>query len=406
VRRFAVAVTAALAFGLAGGGATLGGPSIVDAGYGVTVGSTSVEPAAIEREAGRLAQQRRRRLPAARRAAADRAVERLWLEGEAAERGLLRDPAAHPALVLLRAEVADELAGAWHVRDAGGFARAFEGFHRRWRSRTRCEPAYRDPYADRCANRAGAAAGTCRWMGEATLCALARRHGARWLVVQDAASARRTRLGARRLPGPRRAHRLEHAPGAGRPLVARLRSRRQAVGLALAVYESARAIRERAARIARRRRAAAAAARAAERRREARARERTERMRDPTLSEAAVAAARPVCARQAAASDPYLFGFGMQDVIGAAEGLVAARAALARGLAGSAQDSFDRRKLRPLLGAVAEGNRRLARLAAAEAAGDHARAAALVARFGAQAESERALARRLGLGDCLVHPGR
>src|SRR5215207_9883394 len=114
----------------------------------------------------------------------------------------------------------------------------------------------------------------------------------------------------------------------------------------------------------------AAAARAAAARRESAARERAARMRDRRLSEPALAAAREACELQAAASEPYMFGFGMQDVIGGAEGLIIARAALARRLERSARDAYDRRKLRPLVRAVAAGNRALARLAAAEAAGD------------------------------------
>jgi hypothetical protein len=387
VRRAGVALTAALACGLVGwGGPTLGGSSTVGAVAGVTVGSERVAPAAIEAAAARLARRRPRRLPAARRTAADRAIERLWLEGEAAERGLLR---VDPDMPLLRRAVADALVGAPRRRDRRRFAHAFDAFHERWRSRTRCEAAYHDPYADRCGNRAGAAAGTCRWMGEATLCALSGDRRARWLVVRDAASARASRGGAN---GVRR--------------VVRLRSRARAVELALAVYASARAARHTAWRRARRARAAAAAERAAAGEHEARARERESRLRDPRLSGPAIASARAACARQVEESDPYLFGFGIQDVVGGAEGLIAVRAALARRLAGAARNGFDRRKLRPLVRAIAAGNRELARLATADAAGDHRAAATLVARFDARTEPERAVARRLGLGDCLVRPAR
>jgi hypothetical protein len=378
VRRAATALIAALALGVAGWGATTRGGASA-AGDGVTVGSARVSLEAIEAEAARLAGGRPRRLAAARRAAADRAIERLWLDGEAAARGLR--PGAD--LVLLRGAVADALAGRGPERSARRFARAFDAFHERWRSRTRCAGAYHDPYEDRCGNRAGAAAGTCRWMGEATLCSLSGDRRARWLVVQDAARVRR------------------------------VRSRARAVALAIEIYSSARAARAEAARRARRARAAADAERAAaalaERRareRAARSSERAARMRDPHLSEPALAGARAACERQVADSDPYMFGFGMQDVVGGAEGLIAARAALARGLMGAAQDGVDRRKLRPLVLAVAAGNRELARLAAADAADDHAAAARVLASLDARTAPERALARRLELGDCLVRPAR
>jgi hypothetical protein len=398
VRRSGITVIAALAFGLAGWGATTLGGAPESDGDGVTVGSAQLAPAAIEAEAARLAGHRPRRLPAARRAAADRAIERMWLDGEAAARGL-RAPGD---LTQLRAEVADALAGVHPRRDASRFAKAFDAFHGRWRARTRCEPAYHDPYADRCGNRDGARAGTCRWMGEATLCAV---RGDRWLVVQDAASARATRRAARGLPHPL-ASRLRHAQTEAGSLVVRLRSRARAVAIALAVYASARAVRDRAAKRMELARAAAAAAHAMAARSEARARERASRMRDPRLSGPALSVARAACARQVADSDPYVFGFGMQDVIGAVEGLIAARAALVRQLTGAAQDVIDRRKLQPLLRAVADGNRELGLLAAADAAGDPAAAAELVARFDAHTEQEQTLARRLDLGDCLVRPAR
>jgi hypothetical protein len=101
-----------------------------------------------------------------------------------------------------------------------------------------------------------------------------------------------------------------------------------------------------------------------------------------------------------------MFAFGLQDVLGSAEGLFAARSALARRLAGAAGDAFDRRRLRPLVRAISAGNRQLARLAAAEASGDDAAVAGLVARFDALTEPERALARALGLGECVVRPAR
>jgi hypothetical protein len=55
---------------------------------------------------------------------------------------------------------------------------------------------------------------------------------------------------------------------------------------------------------------------------------------------------------------------------------------------------------------VRAGNRELERLAAAAAAGDDSGAAAVVAGFDARTAPERALARRLALGDCLVRPAR
>jgi hypothetical protein len=110
------------------------------------------------------------------------------------------------------------------------------------------------------------------------------------------------------------------------------------------------------------------------------------------------------CARQARESDPYLFGFGLQDVVGQAEGLVAVRAALAERLVAAARDDVDRDKLRPLLAAIRDGSGQLVRIA--RAAGDQAAVDAFVARFDARTGPERASARRLGLGDCLVRPAR
>ena len=214
-------------------------------------------------------------------------------------------------------------------------------------------------------------------MGEATLCSLRAARRARWLVIRDA--------GAK---------------------VVRVRSRAAAVALAVSAYAPVRAARARTSRIALRADAAAAAELSAAAAREARERARELRRRDPRLSEPALAAARAACRRQVADSDPYMFAFGLQDVLGGAEGVFAARSALARRLAGSAQDTFDRRKLRPLVGAIGKGNRELARLAAAAAAGDDEAVTAIVARLDARTEPERALARGLDLGDCLVRPAR
>jgi hypothetical protein len=330
-------------------------------------------------------------------AAPDLAIERRWLEGEAAARGLPRIR----GLAALRGQVADAIAGEGPPPSAGRLARAFGAFHERWRARTRCTAAYRDPHADRCGDVAPAAEGTCRWLGEATVCGLA---GRDWLVLR-----------------PKRP---------GRPRSLRVHSRRRALAVARTLYVAARRERARTARRAR----AAAAARAADRRaaerraaadrraadrraaqdkaaaaRRAAAAQPTEvaaAASDPRLGGAALAAGRAACARQAADSDPYLFGFGMQDVVGQADGLIAARGALARRLRATAHGEADRRRLEPLLDAIAAGSRQLAALAAADVAGDRAAVEARVARFDDRTEPERAASRRLGLGDCLVRPAR
>jgi hypothetical protein len=100
-----------------------------------------------------------------------------------------------------------------------------------------------------------------------------------------------------------------------------------------------------------------------------------------------------------------MFVFGMQDIVGQTQGLIGARAALTRRLRASAADGIDRRKLRPLLGAIAAGNRELRRLAA-HPAGDLATLAERVASLDARTEPERGISRRLGLGDCLARPAR
>jgi hypothetical protein len=288
---------------------------------------------------------------------------------------------------VLRAQVADALAGK-PLPAPATFAAAFDRFHERWRARTRCLRGYRDPYEDRCGDGAAAAAGSCRWMGEATLCSLQPGVGRRWLVVARDLSGRQVAG----LP-----HRLAAQLRGARASGLRLRTRDDAIVVVRAVYAAASSGRERAAE-----RARAAARRAAERARAAR--ERAARLGDPQLAGEALAGAQDACRRQVRASDPYLFGFGMQDVIGQAEGLIAARAALAERLVASARDDIDRDKLRPLLEAVARGSRELARMARADAADDHAAVAALVAGFDARTGRERAISRRLGLGDCLVRP--
>jgi hypothetical protein len=321
----------------------------------VTVGKARIEASALEAVAAKTAGKHADRLPAARVAAADRAIERVWLEGEAAERGLR--PAA--AIDALRGQVADALAGPGHPPTAAQLAAVFEDFHARWRAVTGCLPAYQDPYEDRCGNVARAATGTCRWMGEATLCQVP----GRWLVVR---AGRRTE---------------------------RFRSHRRALDVARAAYVAARA--ERAARAADRRAAAdRARARAA----------LAARRRDPRLAGVALTTARDACHRQLQESDPYMFGFGMQDTVGYAEGLIAVRTAFVRRVAGAASDRIDREKLAPLIAAVRAGNRELTELAAAELTGNTAAVTAGVARFDARTAPERTAARRLGLGDCLARP--
>lgn len=101
-----------------------------------------------------------------------------------------------------------------------------------------------------------------------------------------------------------------------------------------------------------------------------------------------------------------MFGFGMQDVPGQTQGLIAARAALARRPRASAADTIDRHKLRPLIAAIAVGDHELQRLAASPPSADLATLAHRTARLNARTEPERAISRRLGLGDCLARPAR
>jgi hypothetical protein len=93
-----------------------------------------------------------------------------------------------------------------------------------------------------------------------------------------------------------------------------------------------------------------------------------------------------------------MFGFGMQDIVGQTQGLIAARAALTRRLRASAADGIDRRKLRPLLGAIAAGNRELRRLAA-HPAGDLATLAERVARLDAWTRGRSRSARSVAAWD-------
>jgi hypothetical protein len=371
--RAVVLLIVALCLAVAGWVAVRAGGSVTpDPEEPVVVGSTRVPATALEATAARSARRGGGSVPAARRAAADRAIERLWLSGEAAARGL----SAEAELAALRGQVADALAGPGPLRDAAHLAATFDAFHARWRARTRCLPAYRDPYEDRCGDAAPAAAGTCHWMGEATLCSLGGHVRRRWLVVRA---------------------------GGAPPTTRRFRSRAGAIALARAAYAAARATRARAAASAREAARLAEGARAQARSRARLRQERAARLRDPRLSERALVAARAACRDQVRASDPFMFGFGMQDVIGQAEGLVGTRAALMDRLA-AAGDPIDRRKLQPLIAAVRDGSRELARIGSADATGDHAAVADRVARFDARTAPERAISRRLGLGECLVRP--
>jgi hypothetical protein len=386
--RVLVLLIGALCAAAAGWAAVGAGGSVApDGDAPVVVGSERIAAAELERAAARSAGARPRRLPAARKAAADRAIERRWLAGEAAALGLRPER----ELTALRGQVADALVGPGPLPRAARLAAAFDSFHARWRERTRCLPAYQDPYEDRCGDGAGAAAGTCRWMGAATLCVL---RGRRWLVVGH------VRAAAARLPG-----RLASRIRAGASVV-RLRSRADAIAVARAVYGAARDARAHAAAAARAAAQLAQAARARAADDARRAKEREQRMRDPRLSAAALASVREACRRQLRDSDPYMFGFGMQDVVGQAEGLIAAREALAGRLLSSTPDGIDRAKLRPLIAALAAGDRELGRLAAADAVGDGAAVARRVARLDERTEPERAISRRLGIGDCLARPGR
>ena len=306
----------------------------------------------------------------------DAAIELAWLEGEAAARGLR--PAAR--LEDLRGQIADAVVGNDPAPTGRELWAAFGAFHARWRERTRCLPALRDPYADRCGDvPPGQPVAACRWLGDATVCPL---RGRRWLVIRG-----RTR--------------------------AKVRSRAAALTRARARYVAARARRDRAAAVARRaadaqRRARerAAAAQAKADRRAQVLRERRKRARDPRLAGTLLATARAACQVQVSESEPYLFAFGMQDVVGQVDGLLGARATLAQQLRSAAAGKIERRKLRPLLDALAEGDRVLAGIATAQVARDRAAVAARVARLDQHTESERAASRRLGLGDCLVRPAQ
>ena len=97
-----------------------------------------------------------------------------------------------------------------------------------------------------------------------------------------------------------------------------------------------------------------------------------------------------------------MFGFGMQDVVRPGAGPDRrSRGARARASLATA-DAIDRRKLRPLVAAIAAGNHELVRLASARPRDDRQARRPLDART----EPERAISRRLGLGDCLARPAR
>ena len=72
----------------------------------------------------------------------------------------------------------------------------------------------------------------------------------------------------------------------------------------------------------------------------------------------------------------------------------------------AATDEVDGRKLRPLVDAIAAGNRELVRLGSEDLLGDVAAVAKRVSRLDARTEPERAISRRLGLGECLARPAR
>ena len=265
--------------------------------------------AAIEAAAARLAGGRPRRLPAARRAAADRAIERLWLEGEAAARGL--EPLR--GLTLLRGEVADALAGPRPRTGSAPLRAGVPGLPRALAVADALRAGVSRPVRGPLREPGRGRRGDLPVDGRGDAVRGRRRGRARWLVVRDAASARsrvvadagsparapwRSRW---RLYGPARG-RVRRAAGARDGAESRARARRVHAGRAAA------AARGGAARVSGRRDWATRACRSRpwpRRARRARARSRD--------------------------SDPYMFGFGMQDVVGGAEGLIVARTALARG---------------------------------------------------------------------------
>jgi hypothetical protein len=338
--RSSLALSAAAVFLLAAPSSGSGGP---DAAHPVTVGSS--------------------RLAAAPPAVMEQRVQAAWLRDEARGLGL-------PAGPDLRMRVADALAGV----TGRGIPGAFNRFHERHRAATRCLPAATDPYADRCIDQPPAPAGSCRWMGEATLCRVQAGGGRTWLVV-------------RRSGGSRRFGRHRRAIAEGRRIYLRAREgRERVVREALAERSRLRAAAERRHRLAQ---AQAARRRVLQARRA--------RLADPRLSAASLAPARRACVLFGRDAELYAFGIGTQDPAGQANGLLAARAALERRLGRAAADRVDRRKLAPLLRALRGGDAQLRRLRVARelehvyAARDrYLRVARRAGRVGA----------RLGLPDC------
>jgi hypothetical protein len=305
------------------------------------------------------------RLAAAPLPALDKRIEAAWLRAEAAAQGL---PASAPGV---RVRVADALAGS----RGQGIPASFERYHARHRAATRCLPAYRDPIADRCADRAENVASACRWMGEATLCRVAADRR-RWLVV----------------------HR--------RPRVRRFSRRRDAVAAARSIYLHARESRARAALQASaaraRRRDAAQRRRGAAERRAQRAREAARlaaRRDDPHLSLQTLSAASDACVLYRTDAEPYAFGVALQDPGGQAEGLLVARKMLAARLRRAAADAIDRRKVGRLVSALAAGDRELHRVLEG---GDAERLLARRGRFERATEREARVAAKLGLDGCLA----
>jgi hypothetical protein len=266
------------------------------------------------------------------------------VRGELGGRERLRD---------LRAAVADQLA--LGVRDAQRFAWIFDSFHLRWRERTACVPEFHDPVMDRCANHGPSSAGTCRWMGELTLC---RVNAARptWLLL---------------------------GPGGDRR---KARSLAAAARLAFAAYRDARDERAAAAREAADEAARVARAAAIEAGQEAATRALRARMASPKLAPAALDGLQSACRRYRRDVELYQFG-AMQDPEGWAYGVSSARKRFAAALRAAPLDSIDRGKAQALE----------TRLRSDEALDD-------AERFADLARGDQAEAARLGLS-CLAVPG-
>lgn len=300
--------------------------------------------------------------------AVDRRIEGEWLRAEARSLGLPSRPAG------LKARVADALAG----KDGRGIPSAFVRFHERHRAATRCLAAFHDPYADRCVDHEPARAGTCRWMGAASLCGVRTGPGRRvWIVVRK------------------------------RPPGRRFSGRGDAIAAVRSIYLRERAARERAARRARI--ARAMRARAAERRRLRLRRAAAQRLQDaarrariadPQLSDATLARAARACVLHREDVEPYSFGLGMQDPEGQAEGLIVGREFLAARLRRAAAGRIDRAKLRPFLRSLAAGDAELRRMRAAAVGGELDTLYRSLSRYDAVTRREARLAARLGIRDC------